>query len=45
MLFMTPTITQNTHMISIKLPQMLSLCFVSSKVKEVIVLYIKNWKL
>jgi hypothetical protein len=44
MLFMTPTITQNTHMISIKLPQMLSLCFVS-KVKEVIVLYIKNWKL
>ena len=37
----TPRITQNTHMKAHKYPQMLSLCFVSSKIKDVIILYIK----
>jgi len=40
-----PTITQNTHMkVKTKYPKMLSLCFVSFKVKNIIALYIKNQK-
>jgi hypothetical protein len=37
-----PTITQKIHMkVKTKYPKMLSLCFVSFKVKDIIALYIK----
>jgi hypothetical protein len=38
---MIPTITQNTHIKLQKYPQMLSLCFVFSEVKDVLMLYSK----
>jgi hypothetical protein len=38
---MIPTITQKAHIKLQKYPQMLSLCFVSSKVKDVLTLFSK----